>query len=115
MAQPAQVIFNTPNNDMVVIDNSAAPAFPTISVGTHIGYDTSAAGAPGSNAQGKNSFGDTGTVLLDISGNDTVFADPQVATFKGNPVSQTAPTYATITKVLQDSRQGINIIWKNPA
>ena len=111
MAQPAQIIYSDPNNDWNCIDNAAAPTFPTLSAGTHIGYDTTT----GAIAQGKNFFGDTGTVLLDISGNDTVYADPACATFPGNPVALTNPTFKTVTKVLQDSRQGINIAWKNPA
>jgi len=117
MAQPAQTVFNTPNNDMCVIDNSPAPTFPTLSAGTHIGYNTvGVASVPsGANSQGSNPKADTGSVLLDISGNDTVYADPTCATFPGNPVALTNPTFKTVTKVLQDSRTGINIAWKNPA
>lgn len=110
MANPAQIIFATPNNDFNVIDSPAAPTFVTPSAGTHIGYDTKT----GAVAQGLNSFGDTGTVLLD-SVNDTVYADPSVATFKGNPVSQVAPTYATVSTVLNDNRQGLRLLFKNPA
>lgn len=114
---PTQVIFNTPTNDMCVVDNSATATFPTLSAGTHIGYDTpSVANVPsGAVAQGSNPKADTGSVLLDISGNDTVYADPGCATFPGNPVSLTAPTFKTVTKVLQSSFSGINIAWKNPA
>lgn len=112
MAQPAQVKFTTPNNDWCAIDNAAAPAFPSLSAQTHIGYDTVASGA---NSQGSNPIADTGSVLLDISGNDTVYADPQVATFKGNPVAQTPPVFATVTKVIQNSFSGIQIAFKNPA
>lgn len=117
MAQPTQVKFTTPSNDWCQIDNSAASTFPTLSASTHLGYDTPnvAAVPSGSNSQGSNPTFDTGSVLIDISGNDTVYADPAVATFAGNPVSQTQPTFKTVTKVLQDSRQGINIAWKNPA
>lgn len=111
MAQPAQVKFTTPNNDFCVVDNAAAPTFPSPNAGALQGYDTTT----GAVAQGLNSFGDTGTVLLDISGNDTVYADPQCATFAGNPVAMTAPTFKVVTKVIQDSRQGLNISWKNPA
>lgn len=110
MANPAQVIFNTPNNDFNVIDSPAAPTFVTPSAGTHIGYDTKS----GAVAQGLNSFGDTGTVLLD-SVNDTVYADPFCATFKGNPVSQIAPTFTTVATVINNATTGIRILWKNPA
>lgn len=117
MSQPTQIVFNTPSNDMCVVDNTAAATFPTLSAGTHIGYDTPVAATvpSGANSQGSNPKADTGSVLLDISGNDTVYADPQCATFAGNPVSLTLPTFKVVTKVLQDSRQGINIAWKNPA
>lgn len=106
-----QVKFATPNSDFCVIDNSAAPTFPTLSAGTSLGYDTT---APGATAQGTNPFGDTGSVLIDASGNDTVFADPQCATVKGNPVSNTPPTFATVTKVLTNPASA-TINWKNPA
>jgi len=109
MAQPAQIKSLGPSGEFVVIDNAAAPAFPILSAGTHIGYDT----MTGAVAQGLNSFGDTGTVLLDPA-NDTVWADPQVSTFKGNPVAMTAPTYAVLTKVLTNP-QSATIIFKNPA
>lgn len=117
MAQPAQIKFSLPDNGFAVIDNSAAPTFPSLSAGTHIGYNTpSVAAVPsGANSQGSNPIADTGSVLLDISGNDTVWADPQVATVAGNPVSLTQPTYKTVTKVIQSSFSGINIAYKNPA
>lgn len=106
-----QFKFTTPNNDWCAIDNASAPTFPTLSAQTHLGYDTTT----GAVSQGSNPIADTGSVLLDISGNDTVYADPQIATFKGNPVLGTAPVFATVTKVLQDSRTGVNVSWKNPA
>ena len=108
-----QVKYTTPNNDFCVIDNAAAPTFPSTNAGALQGYDTIA--PPGSTAQGTNPFGDTGSTPLDITGNDTVYADPQVATVKGNPVSAVQPTYATVTKVINDSRTGICIAFKNPA
>lgn len=109
MAQPAQIKTGLPSGEFVVIDNASAPAFPVLSAGTHIGYDT----MTGAVAQGINSFADTGTVLLDPA-NDTVWADPQVSTVKGNPVSNTPSTYATLTKVLTNP-QSATIIFKNPA
>jgi len=107
-----QVNYTTPNNDFSVIDNGAAPAFPSPNAGALQGYDTIA--LPGATSQGLNQFADTGTVLLD-SVNDTVYPDPQVATVKGNPVSATPPTFATVSTVLNDSRQGIRVLFKNPA
>ena len=106
-----QVKFVTPNSDFCVIDNSAAPSFPTLAVGTHLGYDTT---APGASSQGLNPIADTGSVLLD-SVNDTVYADPSCATVKGNPVSNTQPTFATVSTVLNNAATGIRILWKNPA
>lgn len=53
MAQPAQVKTALPAGDYVVVDNSAAPAFPTLSASTHIGYDTT---VPGAIAQDTNAF-----------------------------------------------------------
>jgi hypothetical protein len=133
MAQPAQVFAtNSPNNTFVVIDNSAAGVVVTSagtppssnnqtginSDGATLGFDTPTGNASqfaGAQSQGSNPKADTGSVLLDISGNDTVYADPQVGTVVGNPVSLTQPTYKTVTKVLQSALQGINIAWKNPA
>jgi len=111
MAQPAQIKTGLPSGEFIVIDNASAPTFPVLSAGTHIGYDT----MTGAVGQGLNSFGDTGTVLLDKSGNDTASTNPRCSTFAGNPVSMTAPTFKVVTKVLQDSRQGIDVAWKNPA
>ena len=57
MAQPAQVKWG-PSGEFCVIDNSAAPAFPTLTAGNqHIGYDT----ASGAIDQGVNAFGN-GTI-----------------------------------------------------
>jgi hypothetical protein len=92
------------------VDNGAAPTFPTFNSGTHIGYDTV---APGATSQSTNPFSDTGSVLVDASGNDTVYADPSVATVKGNPVQNTQPTYATVTKVLTNPLSA-TITFKNP-
>ena len=109
MAQPTQIKFATPSGDWCAIDNGAAPAFPTLNAGAGIGYDTTT----GAVAQGLNSFADTGTVLLD-SVNDTVYADPQVATVKGNPVSNTPPTYQTVSTIL-NTPISTRLLWKNPA
>ena len=119
MAQPTQIKFSLPENSFNVIDNSAASTTTTLAGPTNpspIGFDTVApATVPsGANAQGTNPFGDTGTVLIDASGNDTVWADPQIATFPGNPVSQTAPTFKTVTKVLTNPLSA-TVNWKNPA
>ncbi len=110
MAQPAQIKTGLPSGEFVVIDNATAPTFPSLSAGTHLGYDTTT----GANSQGLNNFGDTGTVLLDAV-NDTASVNFKDATFNGNPVSAKAFSYTTLTKVLQDSRQGINILFKSPA
>jgi hypothetical protein len=119
MAQPAQVVFNTPSNDMCVIDNSAAQTTTTLAGPNNsspIGFDT--VNPPtfptGAQAQGLNSFGDTGTVLLD-SVNDQIRVAPHDSTFPGNPVSFTNPTYKTLTTVLNDNRQGLRILFKNPS
>jgi hypothetical protein len=109
MAQPAQVTTGLPSGEFVSVDNAASPTFPTLSAGTHIGYDTKT----GAIDQGLNPFADTGTVLLD-SVNDTVYADPSVAMVKGNPVLNTQPTYATVTTVLNSSLS-TRLLWKNPA
>ena len=119
MAQPTQVKYVLPNNDFCVIDNSAASTTSTLAGSVNsspIGFDTPTNNSivpAGSIAQGANSFGDTGTVLLD-SVNDTVYADPTCATFPGNPVSLTAPTFKTVTKVLTNPLSA-TILFKNPA
>lgn len=119
MAQPTQVIFNTPSNDMCVIDNSAASTTTTMAGPNNqspIGFDTPAGNSivpAGAVAQGLNKFGDTGTTTLD-SVNDTVYAEPSCATFPGNPVSLTAPSFKTVTTVL-NTVSGQRLLWKNPA
>jgi len=109
MAQ--QIKFTTPNNDWAAIDNSAAPTFPTFNAGTSLGYDTT---APGATSQSTNPFADTGSVLLD-SVNDTVYTNPRVSTFAGNPVAGTAPTFKTVTTVINNATTGIRILFKNPS
>lgn len=38
---PVTQAFNgTPDNGYSIVDNVAAPTFPTLNAGTHIGYDT---------------------------------------------------------------------------
>jgi hypothetical protein len=112
MSQPTQVKFVTPNNDWAVIDNSAAPSVTTgFNAGTLQGYDTT---APGAVAQGTNPFGDTGSVLIDASGNDTAYLDPSTSTVVGNPVSNVTPTAKTVTKVLTNPLSA-TINWKNPS
>lgn len=105
-----QVKFTTPSNDWCAIDNSAAPTFPTLSAGTSLGYDTT---APGAVSQASNPIADTGSTTLDTV-NDTVYADPGVATVKGNPVQNIPSTYATVTTVL-NSQLSTRLLFKNPA
>lgn len=107
-----QIKFNTPNTDFAVVDNGSPFTFPTLSAGTHIGYDT--VPPPGETAQATNPYGDTGSTTLD-SVNDTVYADPSCATFAGNPVAGTLPTFKVVTVVLNDSRQGLRLLFKSPA
>ena len=119
MSQPAQVVFNTPSNDMCVIDNSAAQTTTTLAGPNNsspIGFDTvnPPTDPTGAQAQGLNSFADTGNCLLDLV-NDQARRPFQDATFPGNPVSLTNPTYKTLTKVIQNSFSGIQILFKNPA
>ncbi len=112
MAQPTQVKFTLPNGDWCAVDNSAAPSATTnFNAGTLQGYDTT---APGATSQATNPFGDTGSVLIDDAGNDTVYACPQVGTLAGNPVAGTQPTYKVVTKVLSNPLSA-TIRWKNPA
>ena len=94
------------------VDNSAAPTYPTLNAGAQLGYDTT---VPGATSQASNGIADTGSTTLDINGNDTVYADPSVATLAGNPVAGKQPTYATVTKVINDNARGICVAWKNPA
>jgi hypothetical protein len=127
MAQPKQVIFSTPNNDMCVIDNGAAPVVVTANLNgvlqvtngqTGLNFDKATLGfdaiSPGANSQAINAFGDTGSVLLDTV-NDTVYSDPQIGTYPGNPVSATAPIFKTVTTVLTGALLGPRVLWKNPA
>lgn len=106
-----QIIFGTPNADWCAVDNSAAPVYPTLSNSTSLGYDTT---APGAGSQSTNPFADTGSVLVDASGNDTVYADPSCATVAGNPAQNKQPTFATLTKVLTNPLSA-TINHKNPA
>ena len=106
-----QLIFTDPNNDWCSIDNSAAPTFPTLSASAHLGYDTT---VPGAASQASNPFGDTGSTTLDTV-NDTVFADPNVGTVAGNPVSAVQPTFKTVTTVLNSYTASTRLLWKNPA
>lgn len=126
-----QVKSGLPSGEFSVIDNSAAGATSTnVTVyGAGSGGPPTGGGAgnltgsgvpnfdntaPGATAQGTNPFADTGTVLIDASGNDTVYADPGVSTLAGNPVSGTQPTFKTVTKVLTNPASA-TINWKNPA
>lgn len=125
-----QVKTGLPSGEFFVIDNSAAgAASTTVTVyGAGTGGPPTGGGAgnltgsgvpnfdntaPGATSQSTNPFADTGSVLIDASGNDTVYADPTCATLVGNPVSGKQPTYATVTKVLTNPASA-TINWKNP-
>lgn len=133
MAQAKQVTTGLPSGEFFVIDNGT----PGVTSTNGAAYSPGSGGPPtgggsgnwtgpgavsggfgltsgGTQSQGTNPFADTGNVLIDASGNDTVYADPMNATVKGNPVSLTPPTYATVTKVLTNP-QSATINWKNPA
>jgi hypothetical protein len=128
MAQPVQVKSGLPSGEYSVIDNAAAPVTITPNLVSNVqvsngqtglnsdkatlGFDTIA--APGAVGQGLNSFGDTGTVLLD-SVNDVAVFDPTAIGLTGNPVSLTVPTPKVLTTVLNDSRQAVRVLFKNPA
>jgi len=63
MAQPAQLTTGLPGGEYSVIDNSAAPTFPTLDITKeHIGYDTGLTGAIGQDA----------TPILSGAGNGTI-------------------------------------------
>lgn len=105
-----QMKSGLPSGEFSIIDNSAAPTFPTLNAATSIGYDTT---APGATAQATNPFADTGSTTLDTV-NDTVYADPTVATVRGNPVQNTQPIFATVSTVL-NSPLTTRLLFKNPA
>jgi len=105
-----QIIVTDPNNDMFVIDNSAAPVFPTPNANTLLGYDTT---VPGASAQATNPYANTGSTTLD-SVNDTFYPNPHVATVSGNPVQNAQPTYAKVSTIL-NSLFTTRLLWKNPA
>lgn len=119
MAQPTQVFATSdPNNMWCAIDNSAAGATvtsngtpPNSNNWTGVGFDIT---VPGAIAQGKNTFGNTGTVLLD-SVNDTAYLDPTTSTVVGSPVAGLGPTAKVLTTVLNNATTGIRLLWKNPA
>lgn len=126
MGQPVQVKTNLPDGSFVVVDNGMPGVTSTNNVagagggsGNYTGPGAANGGgfdlcANGSNSQGINVFGDTGSVLLD-SANDSVWPDPQCATFAGNPVSLTAPSFKTVSTIINDARTGIRILFKSPA
>jgi hypothetical protein len=49
----SQIKYGTPSADYCVVDNSAAPTYPSLSAGTSLGYDTT---WPGSQTQDSNPF-----------------------------------------------------------
>lgn len=99
MAQPAQVFTpGAPDGEYVVIDNTAAFKFPTLSANTGIGYDEAqpVQGIPegGSGFQGQNVFmngtvpdyvaaGSSKTVGGNVAGGAALYP-PQAIVFK-NP------------------------------
>lgn len=120
-----QVKYGLPNGDFSVIDNSAAPVVitangsPQITNGqTGLNFDKSTLGfdttSPGTQSQGSNVFGDTGSAGLIDPVNDLNIPQPRISTFPGNPVAQTAPTFAKASTVLNNPASA-TIIWKNPA
>jgi hypothetical protein len=124
MAQPAQVKTGLPSGEFVVIDNGAAGVTSTNGVvtpgvggsGNWTGPGAVSGGfdlTSGAIDQCINAFGNTGSVLLDPV-NDQIIPIPKIATFPGNPVSLTAPTFATLTKVLTNPLSA-TIVFKNPA
>jgi hypothetical protein len=120
MSQAQQVKFSLPENSFNVIDNSAASTQTTLSGPNNsspIGFDSPAGNSivpAGATSQGQNLFANTGTTTLDVN-NDSVWADPQVATVVGNPVSAIFPTYKTVSVAVQNSTMGIFVKYKNPA
>lgn len=112
-----------PGGEFSVIDNGAAGVISTNNVvganggsGNWSGPGATSGGfdlTSGAASQATNPFGDTGSTTLDTV-NDTVFADPTVATVKGNPTQNTPPTYATVTTVL-NSPFSTRLLFKNPA
>lgn len=121
MAQAQQIKFSTPSGDWCAVDNSAASTTTTLAGPNNpspIGFDTPANNSivpAGATSQGTNVYGDTGSAGLMDSVNDTVYADPSVATFAGNPLSGTLPTYKTVTIAVQNATMGLFIKFKNPA
>lgn len=107
-----QVKFVLPNGDWCNVDNSVAPSVTTgFNAGAIQGYDTT---VPGASAQSTNPFGDTGSVLVDASGNDTAPNTYDMSTVVGNPVSAVSPTGKVVTKVLTNPLSA-TINFKNPA
>ena len=96
---------------MAVVDNAASPTFPSLSAGTHLGYDTKT----GAIDQGINPYGGTGSTTLDTSGNDQATPDPSIGTIVGNPVAATQPTFKTVTTMVNSALTGVRLLWKNPA
>lgn len=114
-----------PSGEFCVVDDGSSPSFPTLDItNEQIGYDNKVPQAStygslngGTATQAANPYGDTGSTTLDTV-NDTVYADPSCATFVGNGgkgvLLNTAPTFATVTKVLTNPLSA-TILWKNPA
>jgi hypothetical protein len=124
MAQPKQMTTGLPGGEFSIIDNGAAGVVSTNNTsgpnggsGNWTGTGAASGGfdlaANGALAQATNPFGDVGSTTMDTV-NDTVYADPGVATVKGNPVSATQPTYATVSTVLNSSLS-TRLLFKNPA
>lgn len=120
-----QVKYGLPNGDFAVIDNGAsqvvitANGTPQSSSGqTGINFDKATLGLDntlsGTLTQGINSFGDTGSAGLLDPVNDLNIPQPRISTFPGNPVLQTAPTFAKVSTIL-NSQFSTTLLWKNPA
>jgi hypothetical protein len=87
MAQPTQVTTGLPGGEYSVIDNAAAPSFPTLDITKeHIGYDTTT-GAVGQNA----------TPVLSGAGNGTI------------------PDYVDDATVILNSQLSTRLLYINPA
>lgn len=91
MAQPAQIfITGDPANGYSVIDNTAAPTFPTLNAGAEIGYDTiygPAIAYGGANDQGANAFKNGNMPDFFISGKSftcstAIIPTPNIVSYK---------------------------------
>lgn len=76
-----QVFATTPENSYCIIDNAAAPVYPTLNAGTHIGYDTISR-VPAT-LQGTNQVaGANGTIPDFVNKQTSILNNPLTATIK---------------------------------